>query len=81
MNKMIYYNLDEIDKRGAGINLIYGERSGGKSYQVKHKKIFGNYLKDNKRYLCKYTNPKEIITEDIMLMMFKLVIFQTVTLI
>lgn len=65
MNKMIYYNLDEIDKRGAGINLIYGERSGGKSYQVKHKKIFGNYLKDNKRYLCKYTNPKEIITEDI----------------
>ena len=36
--KQIHYNLDEIDKIGARFNIIYGERSNGKSYQVKHKK-------------------------------------------
>lgn len=33
-----HYNLDNIDKRNALINIIWGERSNGKSYQVKHKK-------------------------------------------
>ena len=29
--KQIHYNLDNIDKIGARFNLIYGERSNGKS--------------------------------------------------
>ena len=33
--KMIHYNLDNIDACGARFNLIYGERSNGKSYQEK----------------------------------------------
>lgn len=65
MSKMVYYNLDNIDKEGASINIIYGERSGGKSYQVKHKKGMFPYLKDTKRYICSYKNPKDVIVEDI----------------
>ena len=40
----IHYNLDNIDKEGALINLIWGERSNGKSYQVKHKKAIIPFL-------------------------------------
>ena len=47
--KMIYYNIDNINKEGANINLMYGERSNGKSYQVKDKKMFRPYLHDTKR--------------------------------
>ena len=36
--KQVHYNIDNIDKENAIINLIYGEKSNGKSYQVKHKK-------------------------------------------
>lgn len=42
--KVVYYNLDEIDSKNAQINLIYGERSNGKSYQVKHKKAINPYI-------------------------------------
>ena len=42
--KQIHYNMDNIDKIGARFNLIYGERSNGKSYQVKHKKAVEKYL-------------------------------------
>ena len=38
MSKFVHYNLDNIDSKGATINIIVGERSNGKSYQVKHKK-------------------------------------------
>ena len=43
-SKIVYYNLDPIDKEEAQFNLIYGERSNGKSYQVKHKKAIEPYL-------------------------------------
>ena len=33
-NKIPYYNLDRIDKEDSQINIIIGERSNGKSYQV-----------------------------------------------
>ena len=36
--EQVHYNIDNIDKENAIINLIYGEKSNGKSYQVKHKK-------------------------------------------
>lgn len=65
MSKQIYYNIDNIDKEGANINLMYGERSNGKSYQVKDKKMFKPFLHDTKRYICSYKNPSEVIEEDI----------------
>lgn len=65
MGKFMYYNLDNIDKEGASINLMYGERSNGKSYQLKDKKMFRPYLEDVKRYVCTYKNPNEVIEEDI----------------
>ena len=42
--KIVYYNLDNIDKENAQFNLIYGERSNGKSYQLKYKKAVESYL-------------------------------------
>ena len=47
--KLPYYNLDRIDKEGASINLIWGERSNGKSYQVKHKKAILPFLESYKK--------------------------------
>lgn len=49
--KQIHYNIDNIDKEGANFNLIYGEKSNGKSYQVKHKKAVVHYLKTGKRFI------------------------------
>lgn len=42
--KNVYYNIDKIDKENALFNVIYGERSGGKSFQAKHKKGIIPYL-------------------------------------
>lgn len=50
-NKQVHYNMNNIDKENANINLIYGEKSNGKSYQVKHKKAVEKYLKTNKRFI------------------------------
>ena len=61
----VHYNIDTIDSLGASINLIYGERSNGKSYQVKHKKGVVQYLNGGDRYICNYQNPKEVIKEKI----------------
>ena len=60
-----HYNLDPIDKEGAVINLIWGEKANGKSYQVKHKKAVLPYLFPSKRYISDYKHPNEIIEEDI----------------
>ena len=40
----IHYNIDELDSQNALINIIWGERSNGKSYQVKHKKAIIPFL-------------------------------------
>lgn len=42
--KNVYYNIDKIDQENALFNVIYGERSGGKSFQAKHKKGIIPYL-------------------------------------
>lgn len=47
----IHYNIDNIDKENANFNLIYGEKSNGKSYQVKHKKAIEKYLKTGRRFI------------------------------
>ena len=59
--KIIHYSIDEIDKMGANINLIWGERSNGKSYQVKHKKCVIPYLEDVIRYSSSYLDKENVI--------------------
>ena len=49
--KQVHYNIDKIDKLDANFNLIYGEKSNGKSYQVKHKKAVEHYLETGKRFI------------------------------
>lgn len=39
-----HYNADNIINEDADINIIYGERSNGKSYQIKHKRGVIRYL-------------------------------------
>lgn len=51
MSKQIHYNIDIIDKENANYNLIYGEKSNGKSYQVKHKKAVKKYLATGRRFI------------------------------
>ena len=48
-SKQIHYNIDAITKLNATYNLIYGEKSNGKSYQVKHKKRSGTLFKNWKK--------------------------------
>ena len=59
----VHYNIDTIDKLGANINLIYGERSNGKSYQVKHKKAVLKYLNGGTNYHDPYYDKGKIIEE------------------
>ena len=58
----VHYNIDTIDKLGASINLIYGERSNGKSYQVKHKKAVIPFLEGGVSYYDTYSS-KGVIKE------------------
>ena len=59
--KIVHYSIDEIDSKGANVNLIWGERSNGKSYQVKHKKGVIPFLKDTTRYYDRYYDKGNII--------------------
>ena len=61
--KVIHYSIDDIDKLGANVNLIWGERSNGKSYQVKHKKGVIPYLDDVDVYYDRYYDKGNIIKE------------------
>ena len=51
MAKQVHYNIDNIDKENANYNLIYGEKSNGKSYQVKHKKAVIPYIETKRRFI------------------------------
>ena len=57
--------MEDIDKKGALFNIIWGERSNGKSYQVKHKKGIESYLFGQNTYLCIYENKDKIIERNI----------------
>lgn len=46
---MIYYKSDNIKKENAQINIIIGERSNGKSYNIKDTIIFEKYLNEKSR--------------------------------
>lgn len=49
--KQIHYNIDAITKLNANFNIIFGEKSNGKSYQVKHKKAIEHYLETGNRFI------------------------------
>lgn len=57
--------MDAIDHENALFNLIYGERSNGKSYQVKHKKAVKKYLETHKRFILVRRWREEISSEKI----------------
>lgn len=48
--KQIHYNIENILKENALFNIIFGEKSNGKSYQVKHLAI-EKYLKNQDRFI------------------------------
>lgn len=56
-----HYNIDRIDREGAQINVIHGKRSGGKSYQAKHKKGILKYFNGETRYISSYKDRTKII--------------------
>lgn len=58
--EIVHYSIDEIDKEGALFNLIWGERSNGKSYAVKHKKGVESYLFGENTYLASNTDKSKI---------------------
>lgn len=49
--KQVHYNIDRLDSEKANFNLIYGEKSNGKSYQVKHKEAIEHYLETGMRFI------------------------------
>lgn len=49
--QIVRYNIDRLSSYNALINLLYGERSNGKSYQLKHKKAIYHYLETGKRFI------------------------------
>lgn len=59
--KIVHYNLDPIEKLGASINLIWGERSNGKSYQVKHKRAIYKYLYDTTDNIYSYKDKNTLL--------------------
>ena len=61
--KLIHYNLDELDNEGSQINWILGERSNGKSYQVKHKKGINRYWCDGVNKHVNYKDKNKVIEE------------------
>lgn len=60
-----HYNIDKLLTYNADINIIYGERSNGKSYQVKHKKGIIKYLETGKRFILLRRFREEITNEKI----------------
>lgn len=60
--EIVHYNMDDIESKGANINLIWGERSNGKSYQVKHKRAIFKYLYGiDKNHVSSYKDKNKII--------------------
>ena len=52
MSVQVHYNIEELLKKAplSTYYLIYGEKSNGKSYQVKHLAI-NNYIKNHKKFI------------------------------
>lgn len=61
MAKVKHWNMDALDKEGASINFAFGERSNGKSYQVKHKKAILPRFEELFNYYTSYKDKTNII--------------------
>lgn len=60
------YNINKLLEKDALISILYGERSNGKSYQLKHKVMFTpEVLNGEKRFMLVRRFEKEITTEKI----------------
>lgn len=46
-----HYNIDRLVSENADFNILYGERSNGKSYQLKYKRAVIKYLETGKRFI------------------------------
>lgn len=51
MKPIVYYNIDNLVSKNADYNILFGERSNGKSYQLKYKRAVINYLETGKRFI------------------------------
>lgn len=60
-----HYNIDNLVSQNADINICWGERSNGKSYQVKHKRGVIKYLETGKRFILMRRFREEITNEKI----------------
>lgn len=65
MKKIVHYNMDDLIAVGADFNILFGERSNGKSYQLKHKRAVINYLETGNRFILLRRFREEITTEKI----------------
>ena len=63
--KKTHYNIDMIDSKGCLYNLIFGSRSDGKSYQVKHKKAVVKYVRTGRRFILLRRLKEEIKAEKV----------------
>lgn len=61
MKPMIYWKIKKLDEQGATINIAYGERANGKSFQVKHEKGINNYMYETKSYFDSYKDKGNIL--------------------
>ena len=49
--KQVHYDILPIKNKKCDINLIYGEKSNGKSYQAKHNIALDDYIKYGHRFI------------------------------
>ena len=66
MTKRInHYNMDNLIACDCDFNILFGERSNGKSYQLKHKRAILNYLKTGHRFILMRRFKEEITASNI----------------
>ena len=58
---MIYWKIKKLDEQGATINIAYGERANGKSFQVKHEKGINNYMFETPSYFDSYKDKGNVL--------------------
>lgn len=49
--KLTRYNIDKLAAENSTINILFGERSNGKSYQIKHKIIMPAWFERHERFM------------------------------
>ena len=60
---MVYYSSDNIARENATYNLIYGERSNGKSYDIKHKWGLEYFVNKNRKL---FFDDESITSDDLL---------------